>query len=357
MAGGIAGLFFNASLIDVFESSKVAETLWILLGIAAGTAFLYRTDFAYKKYIIKTLTSNFFTVFYLFFIFVAFFLKSVANFFVADDFTWLKWAATTNLSDLPKLFIDSQGFFYRPLDKLAMFFLYTLFSFNFQGYHIFMLMVHFLTGFGVYLIINKIFKNRLLSFVGAFMFLFLPSQAENVFWISTISTNLATLFTVFMLVFWLNFREKTSKMYYVLSLFFAVFALLSYEGSIIIFPILILIDLFIVKIRTLNLKNILLYCPFAVVTVLYPFIRNLSHSVTYWRRLFLQYFSSRAQFYRQLYRIFRFTYCRRAVSTTIYNCKEFVKGRHSLCIYIHIFRTDCFVCGFVRQSGKTNQLA
>jgi len=78
------------------------------------------------------------------FITLAVFLKSVGNFFVADDFTWLKWAATTNLSDLPKFFINSQGFFYRPLDKVLMFFLYTLFSFAPAGYHLSMLAVHFL---------------------------------------------------------------------------------------------------------------------------------------------------------------------------------------------------------------------
>jgi len=67
MVGGVLGLFFNAVLIDVFEASKVAETWWILLGIAAGVIFLYRKDFEYKKYIVRILTSHFFTGFYLFF--------------------------------------------------------------------------------------------------------------------------------------------------------------------------------------------------------------------------------------------------------------------------------------------------
>ena len=281
ITGGVIGLFFNAILIDVFEASKVAETLWILLGIAAGTAFLYKKDFEYKKYIVNILTSHFFIKFYLFFLFLVFFLKSLGNFFVADDFTWLKWAATTNLGDLPRLFINSEGFFYRPLDKVVMFFLYTAFSFSPAGYHISVLLIHFLVGLGVYLLIQKLFNKKILSFIGAFVFLFLPALGENVFWISTISTNLSTLFIIYLLLFWINFRKNKSKKYYLLSFFLAVLAFLSYEISIVILPLIILFDLFITKVKMRDDKVVLSYLPFAVITFLYPFVRQFSNSVSF----------------------------------------------------------------------------
>ena len=278
LTGGVLGLFFNAVLIDVFEASKVAETLWILLGIAVGTAFLYRKEFEYKKYIAKILTSHIFVGFYLFFISLVFFLRSVGNFFVADDFTWLKWSAITNLRDLPKLFIDLQGFFFRPVDKIVMFFLYTLFSFSSPGYHLFILSMHFLIGIGVYIFVQRLFNNKLLSFIGAFVFLFLPSQAENVFWISTISNSLYAFFIVYGLLFWMNFRKNNSKRSYMLSLSFAILAFLSYEGAIVILPLLILFDLFITKIKINNKKTIFSYIPFAAITILYPIIRSLTHT-------------------------------------------------------------------------------
>jgi len=278
LTGGVLGLFFNAILIDVFEASKVAETLWILLGIAVGTIFLYKKDFIYKNKIIKTLQSNFFVIFYLFFIFLIFFIKSLGNFFVADDFTWLKWAATTNLQDIPKLFINSQGFFYRPLAKELMFFLYTLYSFGFQWYHLSILLIHFLIGVAVYIIIQKLFKRKLLSFIGAFIFLFLPSQAENVFWISTLSINLSTLFIAYMLIFWMNFKDKKSKFNYTLALLFGVFSLLSYEGAIIILPLLILFDLFITKTK-FKIKTLYSYIPFFLITAVYPVVRFAANSL------------------------------------------------------------------------------
>ena len=279
LAGGVLGLFFNATLIDVFEASKVAETLWILLGIAVGTAFLYRKEFEYKKYITKILTSHFFVGFYLFFISLIFFLRSIGNFFVADDFTWLKWSATTNFRDLSRFFIDSQGFFFRPIDKLLMYFLYTLFSFSPPGYHLFILLIHFLIGLGVYILVQRLFNNKLLSFIGAFVFLFLPSQAEDVFWISTISNSLYALFIIYGLLLWMNFRKNSSKLNYILSLIFAIFALLSYEGAIIILPLIILFDLFITKVKITKSKTIISYAPFALVTALYPIVRNLTHTV------------------------------------------------------------------------------
>ncbi len=281
VTGGVIGLFFNAILIDVFEASKVAETLWILLGIAVGVAFLYKKDFEYKKYIKNILTSHFFAKFYLFFIFLVFFLKSLGNFFVADDFTWLKWAATTNLGDLPKIFINSDGFFYRPLDKIVMFFLYTAFSFSPAGYHLAMLLIHFLVGLGVYMLIQKLFNKKILSFIGAFIFLFLPALGENVFWISTISTNLSTLFIVYLLLFWINFRKNKSKIYYILCLIFALLAFFSYEIAVVILPLLILFDIFITKIKLRDDKVVLSYLPFAVITFLYPFVRQFSHATTF----------------------------------------------------------------------------
>lgn len=280
ISAGVVGLFFNAILIDVFESSKLAESLWIFLGIALGTIFLYKKDFEYKKYLKNILTSNFFVIFYLFFLSLVFYMKSFNNFFVADDFTWLKWAATTNLSDLPKLFMDAQGFFYRPLDKFVMYFLYTLFSFGPTGYHIFAFVIHLLIAIGVYIFIFRIFKNKIYSFIGAFVFLFLPSSAENIYWISTISTNLCTLFIVYGMLLWQNFRLKNSKVNYVFSLIFGILALLSYEMAVVYPLLIVLIDVFIAKVK-INKKTLIAYVPLFFLIPAYWFLRIFAHSVNF----------------------------------------------------------------------------
>jgi hypothetical protein len=40
---GVFGLTLNAVLIDVFEASKIAYTLWILIGVSLGILHLYKT--------------------------------------------------------------------------------------------------------------------------------------------------------------------------------------------------------------------------------------------------------------------------------------------------------------------------
>jgi len=134
LVGGTIGLLINASLIDIFESSKVAESYWILLGIGLGTAKLYQNErINYKEEILAFFTSRAMIIFYLFVIICMTFGNSIGNYFVADDFTWLHWAAIAKPADLLKYFVASNDFFYRPLDKIIVYFLYMLFSLNPQG--------------------------------------------------------------------------------------------------------------------------------------------------------------------------------------------------------------------------------
>jgi hypothetical protein len=144
-----------------------------------------------------------------------------------------------------------------------------------------MLLLNFLSAIGIYIIVQRLFNRKILSFIGAFVFLFLPSQGENVYWISTISNNLSTFFIVYMLIFWMNFRNSQSKLNFVLTFIFAALSFLSYEISIIILPLLILFDIFIAKVRIVKTKTILSYLPFVVLTILYPIVRIASHVASY----------------------------------------------------------------------------
>jgi hypothetical protein len=57
-------------------------------------------------------------------------------YFIGDDFTWLKWAASSGAGDILKYFTESEGFFYRPIPKLWYFFLYQFFWLKPAAYHI-----------------------------------------------------------------------------------------------------------------------------------------------------------------------------------------------------------------------------
>jgi len=278
LAGGLIGLLINAVLIDVFESSKVAESFWILAGIGIASAKLYHKEpIPYKRDLLKFFTSNAMVVIYLFLIIVAAFISSIGNFFVADDFTLLHSAATTTIPELLKYFINAQGFSYRPLEKVIVYFLYEMFSFQQQGFHLFILFIHFITVAGVYYLAKKLSNNKLIGAVTALLFALHPAHSENIFWFSSLSDDMSSMFIVYMMLAFMHFREKNSIIAYIVSFILGTLAFLSYEIAVVVPFILIALDIFILKPKW-NKKAYLSYLPFIILFIIYFVLQALSHS-------------------------------------------------------------------------------
>jgi hypothetical protein len=278
LAGGVIGLLCNAVLIDVFESSKVAESLWIFLGIGLGAAKLYHKEpIPYKKSLIALFTSPGMICFYIILLVIMAFISSIGNFFVADDFTWLHWAAKAVTSDLPKYFIQSQDFFYRPLDKSFTYFLYMIFSFQPQGYHLVIIFLHMIMSMGVFFFALKLSRNKLVAALTTFLFILHPIHTENIFWFSTFSDDLSSIFIIFMMLAFMAFREKKSIIGYILCILFGFLAFVSYEIAVIVPFVLIALDIFILKPKK-NTNLYLSYIPFFLLLVLYFVIRMTSHA-------------------------------------------------------------------------------
>lgn len=274
LAGGVIGLFLNAGLIDVFESSKVAETLWILLGIGASAlALTYHGSIAYKENLKKILFSPIFLFSYLVVGALILFSQGLSHFFVADDFTWLKWAAATLPHDLTQNFMNAQGFFYRPLDKTLVFFLYNFFAFSPQGYHSVSLFLHIAISLGVYLLGLYVVRKKMWAFFAAFLFMISPQNSEVLFWFSTISIPLSSLFLIFSVLTYVVSRDKTSKALYLVSLLLGILSLLSYEMAVIL-PLLIIICEVTLCTKKTQMKKIILLFPFIMLDIIYLWVRS-----------------------------------------------------------------------------------
>jgi len=278
LIGGAIGLLVNAILIDVFESSKVAETFWILAGIAIGSAKLYHKEqISYKRELITFFTSPVMISIYLFLFVIAVFIGSISNFFVADDFTWLHWAAISTPSDLLKNFVQSQDFFYRPLDKVIVYFLYSLFSFQPEGFHLFILLVHFVTAVGVYFLAQKLSRSKLVGALTAVLFVLHPAHTENIYWFSTISVDLGAMFIIYMMLAFMEFREKKQVIWYIIAIILAALSYVTYEISVIIPFVLLVMDGILLKTKW-NRKIVWSYVPFIILFILYFVMRFISHS-------------------------------------------------------------------------------
>lgn len=247
---GIVGLLFNAVLIDVFEASKVAYTLWILLGIAI--ALLTRDQLSvgsYMKGMWQFFTNKSMFVVYVFLFAIFYYLRSIGWYFIGDDFTWLRWAAESKLSDIPKYFTDASGFFYRPIPKLWYFLLYSVFWLKPGMYHFFSLVLLGVSSSLIYLLAVAAGVLPLLSFAGAILFAALSVHHENVYWISGQSSLLSAAF-LFASVYVFS-RKKSS----IAGVFFLALSMISYDGMIIApviiwflglsrYPVLVLVPLY-----------------------------------------------------------------------------------------------------------------
>jgi len=192
---GIVGLLANAVLIDVFEASKVAFTLWSLLGVAVAILIsgkqVTTKYFALLKHIA---TRPLAYVLYLFIIISIIWGKSLELYFLGDDFTWLRWAAESKISDIARYFTQSQGFWYRPIPKTWYYALFSVVWLKPAIYHAVSLLVLMITSFFLYRVILLRVKNRTFAWIGALVFAVASVHHENVYWISGQSSLLAGLF-------------------------------------------------------------------------------------------------------------------------------------------------------------------
>lgn len=241
---GSFALVLNGVLIDVFEASKVAFTYWLLMGITLGILHLYNKEESVDifKEFKKTLTSSFAIGIYVLVIVIALLFPLYTNYFVGDDFTWLRWVADSK-QNVINIFTQANGFFYRPGTILYFSLMYKLFWLNQTFYHLFSLALHFLVVFLLFMVSRKILRNYVMSIISIVIFLVLSGYHEAVFWISSTGFLFNGVFTLFALLFFISWKEKGKNIYLILSLVSIIFSMLFHELGVVSPLILIAYDI------------------------------------------------------------------------------------------------------------------
>lgn len=294
VAAGIFGLGLNATLIDVFEASKIAYVLWILVGISIGIMVHYRKNTINIVHEIrKVLMSMPAIILYLGVSSLLFFWPMLNNFFVADDFTWLRWVDCVNLMQtgiedcsnkinvLTYYFTSSADFFYRPGMKAYFYFLYNS---QFGGispvmYHLTSLALHAGVTIFIFLMSFRFLKDKFFAFLTAFIFLLLASHSETLYWISAAGHLFASFFTVLALWFYMKWSDRKNIFYLSLSILSSFLAPLFHEYGIIA-PLLVVI-FGVISARINQRKNdarLRQYILYAFPVVVYFFLKIISHS-------------------------------------------------------------------------------
>ncbi|OGG01693.1 hypothetical protein A2Z33_05645 [Candidatus Gottesmanbacteria bacterium RBG_16_52_11] len=258
---GIFGLLLNAVLIDVFEASKVAFTIWPVMGITAAVVTTKRSRVrAYPVLLFQALTHPAALTFYLIIAVFVLFGIAFSGYFLGDDFTWLKWAATSSVRDIPGYFSNAAGFFYRPIPKLWYFVLYSLFWLK-PGMYLFMsLVLYSIMVILLYAIIVRLRVRRMTAWLCAFLFAVLSVHHENVFWISGHSSLLGGVGLLSSILAFLlsGSGHRIRQIFFLLAGIFSLwFSMASYDGLILAPLAVILILISAGKVRLLTVAAVL----------------------------------------------------------------------------------------------------
>jgi len=280
VAGGTLGLSFNALLIDVFEASKMAYVFWIILGISVGLIGCYFKPKNLFKDAWQMALRPMSLVIALLILGLIVFGPSVNNYFVADDFTWLKWAGGANLERVVNNFYFSNGFFYRPLAKAYFFLIYSFFGLHPNIYHLGSLVFHLGTTVTLFIAALLLSRKKTVAFLSGLLFLLFPLNAENIYWISSTSAMMAAFFLSLSFLSYLLFRKLEQSwrlFFYPISLIFFILGLVSHESAIVLPGLIIALEVFILS-KGKILKRLVLIIPFVILIVDYLYLRTASQA-------------------------------------------------------------------------------
>jgi hypothetical protein len=295
VTAGVFGVALNAILIDVFEASKVAYQMWMYMGLAMAVLYLVKDRTVPVAKDLKTVLLSIPAIFlYIVVGSIVVFWSPMANYFVGDDFTWLRWAADCKLIDphlnglcpsAPQIFThyftDATNFFYRPGTKIYFYLMYSLFWLNAILYHIASVLIHALIAFIIFLFGLRLFKSKLFAAITATLFLTMSASYEAIFWISVSGHLISAGLVLLSLLLFSYWQEQRKILLLALSLLSMALAPLFHEYAV-VGPVLIVVFALLSseeKIIPAAKKLWTYILPFFVIIPIYLYLRAAAHTV------------------------------------------------------------------------------
>jgi len=192
--------------------------------------------------------------------------------FIWDDYHLVKDNAyIKNWSNISRVFTEDiatgsekQYNYYRPLQMLTYMVDYSIWKLNVFGYHLTNTLLHITAAICIYLLINLLFSDRILSLFMGILFVIHPVHTEAVSFISGRADSLALIFATLSFILYIKCLDRKSTVAYLLMILCYVAALLSRENSLIL-PALILLYHYSFR-RKIEIKTI---SPFVAALFIY----------------------------------------------------------------------------------------
>jgi len=204
-----------------------------------------------------------------------------------------EWIKNFDKTLFKKAFFETHFGHYHPFTWLSLAFDYMLFNLKPWGYHFHNILLHILNVLLVFLFIQKLTKNNLLSFFVALAFSIHPFANESVMWITERKNLLFSFYYLCSLNCFIYYIEKNKFVYYFLALLMFFASLLS-KGAAITMPLTILLILYFYN--KLSFKNSLKIIPFLLLSIFFaviaikaqsPFFKENNLSLTFFESFML----------------------------------------------------------------------
>ncbi|MEK7801921.1 MAG: hypothetical protein AAB276_05650, partial [Pseudomonadota bacterium] len=214
--------------------------------------------------LLQTFTSPLSVIVYIGIAVCVVYAPALSLYFMGDDFTWLRWAATAPVDAARDYFMNAWGFFYRPIPKILYQLLYSVFWLKPAAYHIVSIVMFYWLAALVYILQRKHNVRIWIALSTTLFFIVMSVHHEIVFWISTFSHALSAgmLFSA-LCVFdgvWTG-RSRWTQLRWLLGILLTLASALSYEGGSIAAIVVVFIGVYMYEVRSRALLAVFVTAP------------------------------------------------------------------------------------------------
>jgi hypothetical protein len=159
------------------------------------------------------------------------FSPSLFNFFVSDDFIWIKRGAGLSLENLLHRPESSTYNIFRPLVPGFFSVFHQIFGMSPYGYHLSSMLLHILNALLFCRILSHFRLTKNMIVLSSIIFVSHFAHEETIFWISSISIPLCSFFYLLSVLIFLKWLKNKKVWFYLLSLASGVIALFIREDA------------------------------------------------------------------------------------------------------------------------------
>lgn len=245
VCAGIIGLSLNATLIDVFEASKVAFTLWLLMGITLAVLVQESTKkINIKSELISFAVSPFAVVSYLGAICIFLYTPIINQFFTLKDFNVFYHSVTCGMvsmcfsaNSVADYIMGVQGV-EPPLLSLYFYLMYKYFWLNQVVYHIVSIILNLLMALLVFMSVRKQTGKTVFASFAGFIFLISASTFQYSSSIGQMGIMASSLFAFVSFILYTQWEKNKNVVLCILAVFSAIISL--FFGNVgVVIPLLI----------------------------------------------------------------------------------------------------------------------